>query len=230
MKKPLYFLLFALAVFCFSSCDNDRDGDYPRYRPLITTVRTTDGSDYYFQRDNGETLYPSDKRRVPAYEAKDRQRAIIWFNRLPDIAGYDYNIALYSIQNIFTGASEVVGDQARLDELGNVPTSIRPDNCNLAAEWFTLNVGYPATDDSRHTFTLIVNEVEAPETSTENYLDVELRHGAGGDIQGYTHFTYISFDLSGIAHLLEGKKGLSLRIRTQQNGTKYLTFDLPAQQ
>ena len=80
MKKLGLFLIPALAAL-LSAC-NDDDGDYPRYTPLITTVRTIDasGSDYYFQRDNGQTLYPSDKSRVAAYRATDRQRAVIWFN------------------------------------------------------------------------------------------------------------------------------------------------------
>ena len=83
MKKIGLFLIAAMAVFAFTSCNDDTDGDYPRYTPLITTVRTIGGeegeasADYYFQRDNGEKLYPSDKTRVPDYKGKERQRAII---------------------------------------------------------------------------------------------------------------------------------------------------------
>ena len=54
MKKIGLFLIAAMAVFAFTSCNDDTDGDYPRYTPLITTVRTIGGeegeasADYYF--------------------------------------------------------------------------------------------------------------------------------------------------------------------------------------
>lgn len=226
MKKLGLLFVPVLAAALLCSC-NDDDGDYPRYTPLITTVRTIDesGSDYYFQRDNGQTLYPSDKSRVPAYRATDRQRAVIWFNLLQGIQGYDYNIALYAIQEIYTGTSEVVDDPARLEELGDSPTSITPAYCNMSDEWLTLYVGYPVIDNTKHDFTLIVNNVDEPEESNEGYLDVELRHSAGGDLTGYTQWYYVSFDLTPIAARLEGKQGVTLKIKTQQNGTKYLRID-----
>ncbi len=225
MKKRGLFLIPALAAL-LSAC-NDDDGDYPRYTPLITTVRTIDasGSDYYFQRDNGQTLYPSDKSRVAAYRATDRQRAVIWFNLLQGIQGYDYNIALYAVQEIYTGTSEEVDTPARLEELGDSPASITPAYCNLSDEWLTLYLGYPVMDNSKHDFTLIVNRVETPEESHEGYLDVELRHNSGSDLTGYTQWYYVSFDLTPIAPLLEGKQGVTLKIKTQQNGTKYLRLE-----
>ena len=79
MKKIGLFLIAAMAVFAYTSCNDDTDGDYPRYTPLITTVHTIGGeegeasADYYFQRDNGEKLYPSDKSRVPNCKGKEHQ-------------------------------------------------------------------------------------------------------------------------------------------------------------
>ena len=89
-----------------------------RFRTLITTVRTLDGGDYYFQRDNGETLYPGNKSRVPGYkpDPDKTQRVIIWFTLQNGIADYDYNIDLYFVENIYTGTSEIVTDAARLEE------------------------------------------------------------------------------------------------------------------
>lgn len=55
-EKIGLFLIAAMAVFAFTSCNDDTDGDYPRYTPLITTVHTIGGeegeasADYYFQR------------------------------------------------------------------------------------------------------------------------------------------------------------------------------------
>lgn len=92
------FLIAAIAVTAFTSC-NDDDGGEP-LRTLITTVRTLDGGDYYFQRDNGETLYPGNKSRVPGYkpDPDKTQRVIIWFTLQNGIADYDYNIDLYFVE------------------------------------------------------------------------------------------------------------------------------------
>jgi len=113
MKKFGLFLIAAIAVTAFTSC-NDDDGGEP-LRTLITTVRTLDGGDYYFQRDNGETLYPGNKSRVPGYkpDPDKTQRVIIWFTLQNGIADYDYNIDLYFVENIYTGTSEIVTDAAR---------------------------------------------------------------------------------------------------------------------
>lgn len=113
MKKFGLFLIAAIAVTAFTSC-NDDDGGEP-LRTLITTVRTLDGGDYYFQRDNGETLYPGNKSRVPGYkpDPDKTQRVIIWFTLQNGIADYDYNIDLYFVENIYTGTSEIVTDSAR---------------------------------------------------------------------------------------------------------------------
>lgn len=231
MKKYGLFLLAFATLLALPSCNDDVDGDYPQYHPLITTVRTLDGGDYYFQRDNGDKLYPSDKSRVPAYKAVDKQRAIIWFNLLSQaVEGYDYNLKLYVVENIYTGRSETVTDPARLASLGDDPTGYPKDYLsyfNLTKEWLTLNVVYALTDNSKHDFTLVVNDVEEPDETAKDYLNVELRHNAGGDLTGIDQGRYISFDLSGIAERLEGKKGVLLRIKTRENGTNYLKLDLP---
>ena len=93
MKKFGLFLIAATLVMAFVSCNDD---DSKPLRTLITTVRTLDGGDYYFQRDNGETLYPGNKSRVPGYkpDPDKTQRVIILFTLENGIANYDYNIDL----------------------------------------------------------------------------------------------------------------------------------------
>ena len=167
MKKIGLFLIAAMAVFAFTSCNDDTDGDYPRYTPLITTVRTIGGeegeasADYYFQRDNGEKLYPSDKTRVPDYKGKERQRAIIWFNLLKEsVPDYDYNIALYAVDEIFTGKAQVVNTAEELEALGTAKTGFKDSKelFNLSKEWLTFYALYAVRDNSKHTFTLAVDK------------------------------------------------------------------------
>ena len=216
MKKFGLFLIAAIAVTAFTSC-NDDDGGEP-LRTLITTVRTLDGGDYYFQRDNGETV-------------------IIWFTLQNGIADYDYNIDLYFVENIYTGTSEIVTDAARLEELGSAKTGFQSNTFNLTKEWLTFYALYPVSDNSKHTFTVIVNEVkdegekgdggaEQSEAAETDYLQLELRHNPGGDTQGYTDGYYVSFDLTPLAERLEGKKGVVLHIETNKNGPQEIKLDL----
>ena len=216
MKKIGLFLIAAMAVFAFTSCNDDTDGDYPRYTPLITTVRTIGGeegeasADYYFQRDNGEKLYPSDKTRVP---------------------DYDYNIALYAVDEIFTGKAQVVNTAEELEALGTAKTGFKDSKelFNLSKEWLTFYALYAVRDNSKHTFTLAVDKSGTTEfkESAEGYLDVVVRHDAGDDAGGYDSGFYVSFDLTDIAAELEGKKGINLLLPTRENGDKEIKLDLP---
>lgn len=245
MKKihMLCSLLAALCLTAFTGC-NDNDGDYPNVYGLITTIHTIgegDGTtDYYFEyfkRDNGETLYPSE--RPSGFEAEENRRAVIYFDLLAGaVEGYDYNIRLYRVEKIFTGTSQVVTTQEELEALGGDRTGFNLQTFNLSRKWLTFYALYPVTDNSKHTFALAVDRTpDTPEgqdigmgndgTSEEGYLDVVLCHSAGGDAAGYTQGYYISFDLEPIAGELEGMKGIKLRIDTFENGTKYIKLDLP---
>lgn len=233
MKKFGLFLIAATLVMAFVSCNDD---DSKPLRTLITTVRTLDSGDYYFQRDNGETLYPGNKSRVPGYkpDPDKTQRVIILFTLENGIANYDYNIDLYAVENIYTGTSEVVTDAARLEELGSAKTGFQSNTFNLTKEWLTFYALYPVSDNSKHTFTVIVNEVkdgdegaEQAEAADADYLQLELRHNPGGDTQGYTDGYYVSFNLTPLAELLEGKKGVVLHIETYENGSQEIELDLP---
>ncbi len=231
MKKFSLFLLGALAVLGLAAC-NDDDGDYPKSTPLITTVCPLDGGDYYFQRDNGEKLYPSDKTRVPGYkpDGDQKQRAIIWFSLLDQtIPGYRYNIALYAVEEIYTGTSEVVDDAARLEELGDAKTGYQLTTFNLSREWLTFCALYSCSLNSKHTFTLAVDKTGTTEfqESEEGYLDVVVLHNDGDDTRGPDCGFYISFDLTPLAAELEGKKGINLLIPTRENGNRELKLNLP---
>ena len=234
MKKIGSFLIAAMAVFAFTSC-NDDDGTEP-LRTLIATVRTVGGeegetgTDYYFQRNNGEKLYPSDKTRVPNYKGKERQRAIIWFKLLEErVPDYDYNIALYAVDEIFTGKAQVVETAGELEALGTAKTGFQNGTFSLSKEWLTFCALYAVRDNSKHTFTLAVDKSGTTEfnESDKDYLDVVVRHDAGDDAGGYDSGFYVSFDLTDIAAELESKKGINLLLPTRENGDKEIKLDLP---
>ncbi len=198
MKKIGLFLIAAMAVFAFTSCNDDTDGDYPRYTPLITTVHTIG--------------------------------AIIWFNLLKErVPDYDYNIALYAVDEIFTGKAQVVNTAEELEELGTAKTGFQNGTFNLSKEWLTFSALYAVRDNSKHTFTLAVDKSGTTEfkESAEGYLNVVVRHDAGDDAGGYDSGFYVSFDLTDIAAELEGMKGINLLLPTRENGDKEIKLDLP---
>ena len=127
---------------------------------------------------------------------------------------------------------------ARLEELGSAKTGFQGNTFNLTKEWLTFYALYPVSDNSKHTFTVIVNEVkdegekgdggaEQSEAAETDYLQLELRHNPGGDTQGYTDGYYVSFNLTPLAERLEGKKGVVLHIETNKNGPQEIKLDLP---
>lgn len=237
MKKFQVTLLALIGLVIGSAC-NEKEGDYPYMHALITTVRTLDSDDrlsddYYFERDNGETLFPSE--RPTGFKPQNLQRALIYFDLLPQsVEGYTYNIRLYEATMLFTGTSKVVTTREELEALGGDRTGFRQESFNLTHKWLTFHAIYPVTDNSKHTFALAVDRTsEQPggrrgDTPQDNgYLPVTLCHSAGGDVAGYRQGHYISFDLEPIAEELKEKKGIELRIDTFENGTKYVKLDLP---
>lgn len=105
-----------MAAAIFTSC-NDSDGDYPRLS-AFASVKPLENNDFYVVLDDGKTVYPGDKSRIGSYKAEEDQRVVIYFNLLNNkVEGYDYNMALYYIQDIYLGGTKVVTTQEELDAL-----------------------------------------------------------------------------------------------------------------
>ncbi len=226
MKSLKFLLAILIATSTLVSCNSDNDGDYPQYAPLITTVHTINGgTDYYFERDNGQTLYPSDKTRVADYVPTDMQRAIIYFNLLSNIEGYTYNIALYSVEHIYTATAKVVTTQAEIDALGSSKVGVVDGATNLTEKWLTLLVSYTASYVEKHTFSLVKNELHAPAEQEDGYLNLELYHNDGEDSNALFGQSYISFNMEDLAADLVGKKGIIMRVLDLNGVVEYITID-----
>ena len=228
MKRFGLFLLVTMAAAIFTSCD-DSDGDYPRLS-AFASVKPLENNDFYVVLDDGKTVYPGDKSRIGSYKAEEGQR-VIYFNLLNNkVEGYDYNMALYYIQDIYSGGTKVVTTQEELDQLKDDNTSFM--GARLNSNFLTVGVGFNATDLTKHTFLLVRNDVTeiAPEYTEEGYLNLELRRDANGDEGGYNYDRYVSFKLDSFEEDLEGKKGIILRVNTRMNGVKYIKIELPREQ
>ena len=229
MKRFGLFLLVTMAAAIFTSC-NDSDGDYPRLS-AFATVKTLENNDFYFMLDDGKTIFTGDKISLGAYKAEDATRANIALYLLNNkVEGYDYNMALYYIQDIYSGGTKVVTTQEELDALEDDKTSFREAflNNNYLNVW----IGFNACDLTKHTFLLVRNDVTeiAPEYTEEGYQNLELRRDAHGDEGGYNYDRYVSFKLDSFKEDLEGKKGIILRVNTRMNGVKYIKIELPREQ
>lgn len=229
MKKIGFILLAALAAISLSSCNEKDNGDYPQ-NSAFASVKVITGNDYYLLLDDGKTVFPSDKTRVGAYEAKDNQRVITYFNLLDTkIDGFDYNAAMYLIQNIYSNTARIIDQQADLDLLGK-------DKVDLIAQpianrkHLMLPVAYHVNNNSKHKFDLIINKIEEPGTKFEDYLSVELRHNADGETQGGIGQYWVSFDLTALQEEMVDMKGFTLRIESMNSGTKYVKIELPKEQ
>ncbi len=227
MKKIGLFLFTALAALLVVSCkEHEYDGPDSAY---VVTVRTMPvGSDYYFEADTGQTIYPSDKSRIGAYEATNRQRAVITFKTLAPTSGYNLNAQLYSIRNIYTGAGRLVSDPEELASLADDPIQLYPAGSYLTRKYLTLYVVYPVSDNSKHQFELIVDLTNST-ASDPNYLNVELRHDKGDDIANTYRETYISFNIEALTSQLAGKNGILLRVKegNNENSIKSHRIDFP---
>ena len=174
MKRFGLFLLVTMAAAIFTSC-NDSDGDYPRLS-AFASVKPLENNDFYVVLDDGKTVYPGDKSRIGSYKAEEDQRVVIYFNLLNNkVEGYDYNMALYYIQDIYSGGTKVVTTQEELDALEDDKTSFK--EAFLNSNYLNVWVGFNACDLTKHTFLLVRNNVTeiAPEYTEEGYLNLEPR-------------------------------------------------------
>ncbi len=114
----------------FSTSCNDSDGDYPRLS-AFATVKPLENNDFFVVLDDGRRCTRATKSRIGSYKAEEAQRVIIYFNLLNNkVEGYDYNMALYYIQDINSGGTKVVTTQEELDALEDDKTSFKDARLN----------------------------------------------------------------------------------------------------
>ncbi len=221
MKRiALFFLTLAFAAAAVSC--NDPDVDQAHFSSFVTVHLAPSVAGYYFETDNGKTIFPGDTSRIGAYQASEGQRAIIAFNLLDNVPGYDYNAAIYGIGHIYSSAARVVSTEEELEAVADDPAQYLDGR--LLGRWVTMTVRCAALDLSKHKFYLIVNNAAVSKDADEEYLSVELHHDNSGDPQGESYDIFVSFDMAPIAGLLDGMKGIRLRYY-DGSGARYAKID-----
>ncbi|MDR0939660.1 MAG: NigD-like protein [Mediterranea sp.] len=188
----------------------------------VATVRTDKG--YYFTTDGGETLFPAGGTGWATEEYTDGQRAFVLFNNMDTPAeGYDYNVDVKQVTPVLT--KEVV----TLGEGENTEEKVGDDKINATYLWIskdrkylTIEFQYYGTDnaDKKHLLNLVVNPATTGETGSGEFADLEFRHNDEGDEPVRLGEGYVSFKLDKIKSLLEGKKGVKVRVNTLYDGIK----------
>ncbi len=219
MKKLNLFLLPALALLSLAACDNDSDGDYYTGIALVSVMPLENGS-YYFQQDNGQSIYPS-INLVSNYKIQQKdQRAFIYYKLLnAQEIGYDYNIKLYGIENILTKDILIISSQDELDKIGDDPI-------NITKAWVGdgyLNVcfQFPFTPESKpHYINIIQNKIDNSSISNfEDGIVLEFRHNAYNNINGILTNGVAAFKLNDTIN--PNNKNIYLRIKTLSGNIIY---------
>ena len=235
MKRIAFFFLTLAFASAAVSC-NDTDVDQAHHTSFVTVHQTLSVEGYYFETDNGKTIFPGDTSRIGAYQATEGQRALIAFNLLDNMPGYDYNAAIYGIGHISSADVCVVTDEAELIAMKNDPI-IEIDG-RLLGDWITVVIRHQAntTDALKHEFAMFLNEVvpstdeekedsyEIPTTEDPEVLTLQLRHkNLEETVQGYFYDRYYSFNVEEIVNRFEGKKKIEV---CYYDGTEWKTVEL----
>lgn len=231
MKKSrmafIAFILLLITMPMLQSClNNDWDNEYPSLF-AIGTIKVIEGNNYYFTLDEGSKLYPGDTTAIYNYAVVDGQRAFVYFDELSEPKeGYKYNAKIKHIENILTkDIYSMPADKA--DSIGDdriniiEPIWITGDFLNIKYQFYHSN-----NKEKAHMLNLVVNEESTEENDKPDYLTMEFRHNAYNDDPLILGTGLTSFKLDNIAHLLEGKKGVNIRVRSIYDGVKYITLDL----
>ena len=215
--------LFTLLAIHSCLDDDDWANSFEDTLLGMGTVQTLDEGDYYFLLDEGSKLYPSDRSEVRNYEAKDGQRAFVYFDELPEeLPGYEYNAKVRFIQDILTKDIYFMPAE-KADSIGDDPVNItqmwmtRRDYLNVECQFYHNN-----DENRKHMLSLVVNETGTDESADPDYVTLEFRHNANQDPTVHPGSAIVSYKLDAIAPLLEGKKGLRIRVRTLYDGVKYM--------
>lgn len=223
-KRPIFIIFIAaLLMPLLHACLDDDTTNH--HQLTIGTIKVVDGQEYYFALDEGTKMYPGDTTNIHNYTVVPEQRAFVYFDLLEEkVSGYDYNAAIYRIENILT--KDIYLMPAEKED------SIGDDHINITNMWIAndhLNIQYQIhyddTSNKSHMLNLIVNEAADDKNDKEDYLTLEFRHNAYGEAQRKLGPGIVSFRLNNIRQLVEGKRGLNIRVNTLYNGISYQTID-----
>lgn len=232
-----FILTAAAALLAFASCSMGKDGDYYTEYYVYATL-DVDGDSYSFTDDDGETYYPGAvsgnartyKTTDTDGNSKDGKRVFIRFNMLTEKKeGFDYNIAVFYIEDILSKAVEVAETAADVEAAGDDRMTIH--KAVFQGEWFTIAFQLRHSYNALHKITLMDNKTATPpKDMLDNYPDYQ-----------YLEFRQLAENMEGTGSLADGiasfwlgdeyhpaktgKKGFYIRVMNLDGHEEYFRFE-----
>ncbi len=224
MKRSIYIGLFlSVIIILFSSC-LDSDDSRAQYVG-ICTVHQLGESDHYFTLDDGVSLYPQNQGDLLSFELKDRERVILNFDYVDSkVDGYDHSIKVAYIEKILTKDIITITPEME-DSIGNDQINIT--SYRLTKEYLTLEYQYFGQKYSgvAHMLNLVVPQ-QGLDGEQSEFVEVEFRHNAHGDISIDKFEGIVSFKVDNIIDELLDKKVVRIKTNTLFEGEKYIEVPL----
>jgi len=233
MKKFSLILLATVAALPFLHSCNDSDVEGADSMTLVTILNPGGiASGYYFQTDDGQTLFPSQFAvATGGYNPDDGQRAFIYYSLLEEKNPlYDRNIKLYGLTEILTKEVESI-DPSNEEEFGNDPIILVKLNNDtydslISGGYFTCTFSIQGVGSEQHKISLVRSDT-ADDTEPSGYTTLELRHKADamGSDSPTAKSSMASFKLNAYDPALTGKKGLKIVYKDFDGNMNYALID-----
>lgn len=222
-KEKLLFPLLGLStlMMVLTSCDDDNDTmEALRPTALVTVCPETDGS-FIMQLDNTTQLVPVNMKQSP-FEDKEVRALVNYTEAGGETAAANIrNVQVHWIDSIRTKMPvESVGEDND-DRYGNDPVEIVRDWVTVAEDgYLTLRVRTLwGTAGEPHILNLLTG------TNPSDPYELELRHDAQGDVNGYWGDALIAFNLNKLPREDSDTKKFTLKWKSF-SGEKSLEFDI----
>ncbi len=245
MKKNLTSLFLigaAILSLTVTSCNrwlNPGPETYATWATLAISDPFGDisSSPYYFITDDTLLLYPMNHSSVDTeFKAVHGQRLILYYTDYESPEGAkSYTL----VDNSHIRYINIV--QMQLMTTRKIVKTSQPDTLGTDAIdpqyiWFgggvfgtsrylNMQLFLHAMDPEAHTFNL-AHDLNRESPLEDGYYFLELRHNAHHDPEFVDYTAMLSFLLEGDC-IEEGVKGLKIKVRTNNQGTKVYTFDYP---
>ncbi len=220
--KHLNLYLITVLLLCtsmFTSCDNNDGYSLGDIGSSWATVKIIQGDTYYLESDRYGSLWiAADAARW--YKPVNGQRVVSYFNPLADnYDKYDMAIKLDAIYPILTkGIVELTPKNEK--DLGNDPIVIFKNNLWISGGYLNIIFRQNTPYDKKHFINLVSTTTSEEDTE---YIHLQLRYNTYNDLSGYWQNGAVSFNLNTLN--FEGKKGIILKINSEQNGETDIQID-----
>lgn len=242
MKKFTFILLAMVATLPFlNSCNSDAPDNWTHGE--FVTVRVSMGTNVYFERDNGETIYPERIDRLPGkYDGttKNNCRAVIYYSLIEKPATdtdlpYDFYADIFAIGDLATSDIKTVESAESADsQFGALPVEVygyedlnetnSPYIINIIGEYLQFTPAVKVKEFKNSKISLVENKFATIPAEADGYTYLELRHANadGVDKSQVYKGTLSAFRLGNLNPKDSGSKGFYIKFTNMEEVSKHV--------